>query len=719
MDSTEEQSLVDFLKTPLNLSTVTVDTATTGDFQTLSLPGAMNSFTPWTSKLQNIRFLRADILLEFYINPQPFAKGRLWVYFIPFQAKLGTKLSAIGDANVFAYQGVEIDVGTSSRPSLLIPYCAPSLYFDLLQGTGYLGQLRYRVIDPLTGTATSEKFQLTTFVSLRNVSTTIRAAVPSPLIGQSQEEAVVAAKEGLISGSFKRIGGIGHLWEATPVVGPYAAKLGWFADMVAGTAASFGFSKPQNLQTPLLTERTVCKGLTNTDSVDVGSVMLGMSARNEVTVDPNLFSSSVCEMDLSFILSRPSLVKRITWNVSDLGGTQLATMPVTPHFSDSATPGGTQPATLLSFVANNFQLWTGSLRYRISVVKNKFYSGRLEVSFWSGQNAPVAATLSNPVPRWEIDLSTSSELLIEIPFNSAFPWKPLYNSTTTFIGLSLTTGTLVFRVLNDLRTQDAQAQNVTILVFASGGPDLRFSYYDEPLFLTAQGLEEETLEQTADHNEQTRTHVALPPGQRAYQIAPSDINFEACTTGEVAISVAQLIKRFGFFGQLSSLQFSIDTRWFRSYGTPCPLDYWANCFRFYSGSIRYKITMTSPPRTSAGVPIAGGILSAYMGRTTNANVQTNFTTIAVPSSFMGPFHFVYTDLNPALEVSVPFYHSAPISLITDDGQQTGEFAPYITIQYSYPGALGTDLLPTFQILKAAGDDFQFGCLVAPCQLTYA
>jgi hypothetical protein len=718
MSSNEEQSLQDFLKTPLNVSTVTVDTSTTGDFLTLSLPGIANSFTPWTSKLQNIRFLRADIKLEFYINPQPFAKGRLWIYFIPFESMLGTKLGTIGDANVFIYQGVEVDVGTSSRPSLIIPYCAPALFFDLLQGTGYLGQLRYRVIDPLSGTASSERFQLTTFMSLVNVSTVIRASVPTPIIGQSQEEAVVAAKEGLISGSFKRISDIATLWKPVPIVGPYAGKIGWFSDLISGKAAALGLSKPQNLMTPVLTERTVCKGLTNTDSVDVGSVMLGMSARNEVAKDPNLFSSSICEMDLSFVLARPSLVKRITWSSSDLGGAQLATMPVNPHFSDSATPGGTHPSTLLSFVAANFQLWTGSMRYRISVVKNKFYSGRLEVSFWSGQNAPIAATLSNPVPRWEIDLSTSSELLIEIPYASAFPWKPLTNGSSSFIGLTIATGTLVFRVLNDLRTQDAQSQNVTILVFASGGPDLRFSYFEEPQLLVAQSEEDETLEKTADHNDQERTHVALSPGQRAFQIGPSDINFEVATTGEAVVSIAQLIRRFGFFGQVSSFSpFSIDTRWFNSYGTPCPIDMFSNIFRFYSGSIRYKILMTVPPRTSAGVPIKGGILTAYMGRTLAA-VQLNFNLIALPSSYTGPFHFVFTDKVPALEVTVPFYHTAPISLITDASQQIGENAPYISITFGYPGAVAGDLPPTFVILKAAGDDFQFGCLVAPPQLTY-
>lgn len=721
MAASEEQSLSNFLETPVKLSTFTVTTATTGDFLTYSIPGAFNGFTPWTSKLQNIRFLRCGFEFIFQTNPQPFAKGRLWIYFVPFQSMRGTKAGTIGDANVFNYVGVELDVGGRSTPTLYIPYASPSMYFDLKQGNGLLGTLRYRVIDPLVGTATSEQFQLVTYVRMKDVHTTIRASVPSPIIGQGGDESAVSASSGVLSGTFKNVSNIANLWKPFPIIGPHAAKLGWLSDLAGKTAASFGFSKPQNLQTPMRTELTMGAGMTNTDSTDVGSVLLSLSCRNEIVVDPKIFSSSVDEMDFRFILSRPSMIRKFAWSTSDLGGAQLDAIPVHPSYHEATALATTSPTTLQGFIANIFQLWTGTLRYRISVPKNHYYSGRLEVSFFSGQNAPGSGVSSDPVPRWVLDLTLSSEMVIEIPYQSAYGWKQLYAGNPSFIGTTITLGTLVFRVANDLRTQDQQSQTLTVLVFMNGGEDLRFAYPDESTFLVAQGGDEPegTIESTSDHNDQERALVPLPPAQRAYQITPSDANLEARTMGEALTSVRQLIKRFGYFGTTTSLSFSIDSRWFANAGT-CYIDYFSWIYAFYSGSIRYKVLMTVPPRTAAGAYIPSVFLTVYLGRSISTNVQLNFNLIAIPSTpFVGPFHFVMTDKIPLLEFTVPFYHSSALALVTNDNQTLGEFAPYVTVTCSYPGQLGTDLPPSFTILKAAGDDFSFGGLIGPPRLTYA
>ncbi len=715
-------SIQEFQRTAVKVAQFKILTTTTGNFLTLAVPSGLSNGL-WNRKMADFRYFRGGFKFTFVLNAQPFASGRLWFYFAPAESFVGTRNSSRTLQNILAYPGVEMDIGTKSQPTLEIPFIAPAQFIDLVLGLGTLGNLHGYVLVPLASGNNAEFAQVSVYAQLVEPKLGIRTLNPNPIFGQGGDEAESATRTGVVSGTFKAVSGIASLWGRLPVVSRAASKVKWFCDLAAKTAESIGFSRPFTLATMTFTERTIGRGICNYDFQD-NSHSLGCSVRNEIIQDPTEFSSSMDEMSITYLASRQSVVSSFDWFVSYPSDTQLFTGIMSPAWFQSVTSGVYTP-TVLAYLCNAFRLWRGSLIYRISFAKTSFHSGRVEIAIIAGARLPVTTASLESCPRYIVDLSLTSEIEIEVPYNNQYPFKVVeppspYDYSDPICSLGL----LSIRVVNELAAPDTVSQFITALVTVRGGEDFALAMPLNPLNLVSEGVYD--FEQTADHLDQENVGKVF---NRAYDIAPTDQNVEARCTGEAIVSVRQLIKMSGretdwsAFSSGANFVYALDTGWFKDnavspFSLP-PVNYWSLLYRFYSGGLRYKFKMLNKPKRS-GADVPGCVMYAQVVGPISGAIQTTYTAPAGSiNDWTNRFSFVNVDLCDVLEIFVPFYHTTALATISNNTVYNGEYRPQIVFKAVWPGQTATDTPPYVIVLKSAGDDFSFGYMVGPPPLAFA
>ena len=135
-------------------------------------------------------------------------------------------------------------------------------------------------------------------------------------------------------------------------------------------------------------------------------------------------------------------------------------------------------------------------------------------------------------------------------------------------------------------------------------------------------------------------------------------------------------------------------------------------YRFFSGSLRLKIV----PRSDLGV-----------GR---YRIETNlFFTYGAFASSTAPDpdlnrngagrHITYTDITPYHEITVPYYCNTPCNILSADQAVKGVPRPCVSVVINLvSGPAFTPSPASFDVFIAAGDDFNFGYIVAPPPIAY-
>lgn len=292
-------------------------------------------------------------------------------------------------------------------------------------------------------------------------------------------EAEAIAITGVVTNAYKTLKSMSRL----PMLSSLTAPLSWVSRI--GSLASSGFSKPTDVQGIQPFIPIPAKGFTHVTGQDMG-VTLGAVPDNSIGVSPGVFSTSIDEMDINYICKKSCFLRRDDWTTTTVGS--IFSIFVSPGIcttSDSLF----QPS-LLAFVTSMFRYWHGTMRYRISVAKTGFHTGRLRISYHPGAFDTAQVYPADNAYSWILDLSVSSEIDVEIPFVSPKPWlacdlfsqksnNPFgpTNSAHALIGsnnLQFCTGVLQIEVLNNLRVAGAASNTVEILTWVSSG-DIEFA----------------------------------------------------------------------------------------------------------------------------------------------------------------------------------------------------------------------------------------------------
>lgn len=273
---------------------------------------------------------------------------------------------------------------------------------------------------------------------------------------------------------------------ATPMLAPLKTPLSWLSRL--GTAVAAGYSKPTDVEKPHCMYNVPAKGFTHGEGPD-NSVSLGVIPDNSLGLESNLFSTSIDELDVSYIAKKSCYLRTDAWTTTTTG--RIFSFFVGPGIC-SYTNAGYNP-TLLAYLTSIFRFWHGALRYRISVAKTGFHTGRLRISFHPGACRTDEVYNADLAYSWILDLSTSSEIDIEIPYVTTKPWLMTdltdytlvnpYGPTAGDTGPAITgsnnlnffTGIIQVEVLNQLRNAGASSSTVDILTWISGGDSIEFA----------------------------------------------------------------------------------------------------------------------------------------------------------------------------------------------------------------------------------------------------
>jgi hypothetical protein len=775
-----DHTIKDFLGRPVVLWSGQWNTGATSRtiLKNLLFPSTIWQTPMWVEKLKGFRYLRCSLNFRVLVNASPFDSGRLYTFWSPFDQERDNYRPYFSRTNWTGYPGIETDIGNKMTSDLHLPYVSMFTHLDQTRNLQPYGSLRVGVISDYVSTN-----ETVVDYTVYGYLTDVKLSVATPAYAQgdlpwmenpffdpdfinyldeysfknggfAQMEGNNRSKLGVISGSAKIVGDAARLFQNTPGVKGFVKPVAWMADAVRGAASALGFSKPIDSQAPMTMVNIPAKNYTNSDGLD-NSVMLGATHTNEVKHDPSIFGTTEDEMSIPYIISKYNWVEGFQWKFSDSPKMlTLYRMPVhagicgtdaIPGFAAGNEHYGT---THMSMVASAFRLWRGSIDFRFSAVKNKYYSGRLVIAYFPGVMPDQIIDYStydiSKSYQWIWDVKEESELEISIPFNSNTQFNRVKmhknNDPTSVTGITndMATGSLVIFVDNRLRGPATVADNIWIQVYVKGGSDMCFSIPDMVRYTPLDEVPVDALlpsgpEFVKKRAESVSFMVIRAEAQMMRDSDAFDINknnmgraaetsnvmlqkspdFSTCSdefcSGEMIRNLRLLTRRFGFAyikAITGTTAFTLDPAYFGGFDSTIayfnsPLRYFSRMFAFYHGSRRYKVLLTD-----AGTGTANGNVYAFSTEVVSSSPRP-FSTVP-PGSGGGHFtHLLYTEMNPFLEITVPYYSNVPIQVISNDYTVPN----HLRLVYAVDCRVSSN--STVGILEAAGDDFSFGYLIGP------
>lgn len=509
----------------------------------------------FSNKFSNFHFRKFNIKIRLMGNFQSFQMGKLLLSAYPEapsridqnQQRLATLYTRS------TWRKIELDAGSQEEVELVLPF-----YNDLDVYEG-LDTSRWRicldVLNPLKGSTNAEEADVIVYASLDDIEMTL----PSAQGSESQEK----SSKGLISGTLDTVSTIAGSLKNVPILSDIAGPVEWISSAASGVASFFGFSKPQNQKAiqPVLNLPGQCLG--NVDGIDSGHQLAA-------SVDNTIKQLDIeDEMGISEFCKRQGLVSQGTWGFKDQKGHHIYLQEVKPFIEKVWSIGADQVRTYcpLSFMSKFFLYWHGDITYRFSFAKNRFYSGKLLVSFHPGKVTPAADDPN--VYRRIISIRDTNDFTVTIPYVNAKEWNLCDQSI----------GTLSVQVLNRLQSADTVPNDIDFNVWVSS-PNMKFSvpqakWPKVKFSYKGQGIEK------------TTSNVLKEPSDD-YLFRVKDVeNPYQYTIGEAITNLRPLLRRFYWIED--AYQYRCFHPWVRNTSSNNKdIRLWSYVYRFYSGSTRFK-----------------------------------------------------------------------------------------------------------------------------------
>lgn len=447
----------------------------------------------------------------------------------------------------------------------------------------------------------------------------------------------------------------------------------------------------------------------------------------------------------------------------------------TPATSTGLPSGfGAYHSTYMSYFLEPFTYWKGTINFRFEFVKSPFHVGRYCVMHFPNTEAPPVVTHANypsysTLPHAIIDLAESSVVDFSVSFVSTTSYKiipPLPFMNSTFFASNFAqindyiNGQLVVFPLNPLVTTLGMPTTIFCLVYVSAGPDFEFYVPRHPssfplLPVTQEEGADPTTARAQNDEPQTESTTTEPSGVQSLNAGPNmTVPERTAFIDEDITDIIDLCRRFTFTARLpltngSAFQMFgfyvnlLDATKIYSAGIPTGvlpdygmnmLNYFAISYLGYRGSVRYMF-VPNLSKNAAGRMEVTHIPQTYLSREIDliAHIQAAFTgneSGIRPMLSNYATHRIQFAQNPIAEIEVPFYSIYDFLLRPDAYQATLTTPDYpaqdlrreptfldqgfLAIAYDLvvDGGDSTEAY-SMDILKAAGDDFNFFFLLAP------
>lgn len=687
---------------------------------TNSQPAAGLGQKMWLSRLNAFQGIRATVVLEFKVNVQRFAQGRLMAYYIPGQQ------STIGyEARSHRFDlttktqlpGVQINVNRDSTVKMRIPYVSPWPAYDLQfrlpngqSGTmetaaGVMGTVYFGVYAPIQGSL--DTFTVSVWQHFEDIELFNAAYAPQSGLNAQDRE----APKGTISKTLNVIADSAKVLTKIPSLSSLAGTTEWFTRASSRAASAFGFSSPFVESDPIRVSSLQNPYVANADG-SKPEIKLGISNSAKIDILPGFAGNDLDEMNIEYLCNRPAYVTRVFWNKTDAADTLLQTYNLQPSsFRNTYTVQGGTVRTFppITFLAEYFNLWKCDFVFTIKVVKTEFHTGRLELVFNPGIASAYTTNARSYMPRVILDLKESDTFVVKIP----------YTNLTSMLNNNEYYGVMNLVVNTPLSAPTTVSNNLDVLIEVSAenvafAQPIPVSYApvngDDAGFTPQSGLGEAEVA--------PREKVLVMPGLKSTKNAIDDLKH---TNSEVCLSVKQMISRFCIPQDNMTAFNSARTITFLPYTIG---GYFLSGTTYQTGPLTGDLfaTMSSlfAIRRGSVRMFFNGKASddsvVFMGNVDPTTSVSSITSATVVDSAV--FNRAPDDRNvtgAGLYVNVPQYsktHSMGCQTsfgIANRSLDIGE--PTVTVSYANATAIGAG----FTWARMAGDDYQLGFFIGvPC-----
>jgi hypothetical protein len=264
-----------------------------------------------------------------------------------------------------------------------------------------------------------------------------------------------------------------------PAIGPYAIATQMIASGIGRFAQIFGYSRPNVITDTVIMKPSPTGNLANIDAADA-AMKLTLDSKCELTIDSRTVGlDGADQMGIKDIVMRESYLTSFDWG-PDLGPDSfLWNARVTPMqfapLEDEIHP------TPMSQVAEMFEYWQGSIKFRFQIIKSDFHKGRLLIRFDPNSN-PLAVEYNTAFSR-VVDIAEQDDFEIVVGWGQAEPWLQCgsmtdivnFDAASRFLKEQfLTNGVLDVAVLNDLVCPSTDSP-IRVNVFVSMCEDAKFA----------------------------------------------------------------------------------------------------------------------------------------------------------------------------------------------------------------------------------------------------
>jgi hypothetical protein len=745
--SESEWTVKQMLKRPVRIDTATWHTTDTRKYNgpTYKLPGFLVNLTtsPIYALLSSFVYYRTDFIIRFELASSKFNVGKFMPVFLPADKyeHSGSSLDRFSMEELSGYPHVQLDASQSTIGTLRVPYASIQNYLTTTTNQGFdsLGTIAMTVLNPLkvpNGAPTS----VSIVVWLYAEEPSLHVPVPNhlPRFGVAQMLNVSAAVK-----------------EAEQIITPLMDSM-----QIAGSIVGTNRDMPTD---PLPNDNRSVGPQSNSVGIWNG-VRLALSPNTQTFTEASISGSSIDEMLIKNIISIPTLLDTFAWKISDPINAGLSFYEITPMTARVRQSDVTQRNnSFLSFVATPFIYWRGGITYTIDVVASMFHTGRLICSFvplW--ETDPIDADL-NQYPSITIDLALMRTVTFTVPHDASLTWKLTTNTSVRTPRHS--NGRLYINVLAELNAPSSVPGDVEVNVWVSGAPDMEFnSLYDNDLVFKGAGDEQlrpgDPKFWNANDLPQSETYLiprlaeaqmqsdiitpdftrARPPTQNVLHHGSQMISGAAHITQSESVStIKDCIRRHhhlmfldrriglpdrGFFGldirvapnQIDNTNITHKT----AYGGL--VDYFANIYAFWRGSMRYDFIGNYNKNQTAlhmvrhmphiwlrnnsiygqnGISEVGPLFTA-----TDFQNVSHTPTFSVEAPFNTVHNWLLTSV-PANDVDAIFHDNGTLRYTLFMG------APTVAQTADGPVPDSRVVYVNMEVTVAAGDDFVFSYLIGP------
>jgi hypothetical protein len=425
-------------------------------FASFGFPDALFSLGPIARALENFRYFRAGVEVEFRCEGNTFTYGSVLLQPIPNYDMMYQKGYA---ANIWAAATaphITLDADQSNNAVVSIPYSRPEPWFDLaFYPTSGIGAIIAYPLVPLAtvGGTVSPVLTVTVHARFTDISLNgptdvpytiaqrpwppvhpssvedpvhesggaaafpslrkkpVRIFTPHMLAHPTKEQAQKSAMNMLTTGI---------LTVARTVMDLVPRPLATAAGLVAYYT---GFNKPSSVRAPAMTMQTLCPDLTASDGLSQAIVLSRIPAA-EPTAFTNM--SDIDEHDIASYASRPGIICQTTIDSTTSVG-NLLMIPINPRYAmyetDDAGVGIVFP-TPASFMTTPFALWRGTMAYKFYFSASSFHRLKLQIAVVYGHdiNADPTPTTLDSSHSVIVDVTGRTEYSFTVPFIHTRPW---------------------------------------------------------------------------------------------------------------------------------------------------------------------------------------------------------------------------------------------------------------------------------------------------------